>query len=252
MNQLGGVGRHRWQASGPGNRGGVHESCQSLARWSRAHYPLGWHRYHPRPPPGHINRESVLLAVEKMNEWLSASSDSARENVRLPETLTVRLYTPEVSVDSALGCDGCKLTRALPARTDLVTIRRETRVNSKEQTFTNVSTDAQASFATIYLQYSRPQPQGRPPIPTWWAGWRTAGTWVADCPSYARNKSAAQVTGCFYAGELAVTPAWPSAGAAPGAVPGLLFRPGGKQAGTCRCCPAAADGSTMEIIGATW
>ena len=40
MNQLGGVG-HKWgQASGPGNRGGVHASCKELATASRLAYPV--------------------------------------------------------------------------------------------------------------------------------------------------------------------------------------------------------------------
>ena len=39
MNQLGGVGRRRGQASGPGNRGGISASCQALAWRRRQQYP---------------------------------------------------------------------------------------------------------------------------------------------------------------------------------------------------------------------
>ena len=64
MNQLGGVGRHRWQASGPGNRGGVHESCQALARESRINYPLGWHTYGPR-------LSSASQCTQALNAWVA-------------------------------------------------------------------------------------------------------------------------------------------------------------------------------------
>jgi len=39
MNQLGGVGRKWGQAAGPGNRGGIHQSCKLIAKESRRDNP---------------------------------------------------------------------------------------------------------------------------------------------------------------------------------------------------------------------
>lgn len=76
MNQLGGVGRHKWQASGPGNRGGVSQGCKEKAAESRINYPLGWHAnsqadltHSRRPGPPTALSEELALAA-----WLKGTA----------------------------------------------------------------------------------------------------------------------------------------------------------------------------------